>query len=160
MTTQENETPEQSAPAYDFSKLNFKAVYCGKTKRDDNWDCFAWRVSISNGKGKEFSTDFYCGMGHVVKVKGGMGRGVFYDDKKRAYFAPKPPTVEDVMHSLTLDMQAIEQSFYDWCMELGYEEDSRKALATYDQCCNIGRDLRGMFSRQELDAMRAALADY
>lgn len=44
-----------------------------------------------------------------------------------------PPTAEDVLDSLRLDI-AGDESFAEWCANLGYDTDSRKALALFESC--------------------------
>lgn len=45
-----------------------------------------------------------------------------------------PPTREDVLDCLATDCQSAESTFEDWCAELGYDSDSRKAEAIYNAC--------------------------
>jgi hypothetical protein len=44
------------------------------------------------------------------------------------------PTAADVLSCLCSDASAAGQSFEDWCSDLGYDADSRKAEATYKAC--------------------------
>lgn len=46
----------------------------------------------------------------------------------------KRPNVEEVLDCLISDSDALEYTFEDWCLNLGYEEDSIKALKTYEVC--------------------------
>jgi hypothetical protein len=43
----------------------------------------------------------------------------------------KDPTAADVLECLASDMSSAGQPFGDWCADLGYDEDSRKAYATW-----------------------------
>lgn len=45
-----------------------------------------------------------------------------------------PPDIKDVLYSLTMDADAINYDFEEWCSNYGYDTDSRKALATYQEC--------------------------
>jgi hypothetical protein len=52
------------------------------------------------------------------------------------YFSQGPaiehePTVEDVLDCLASDAAGAADTFEDWCAELGYDSDSRKAEQTY-----------------------------
>lgn len=51
---------------------------------------------------------------------------------------PVPPTLDDVMHSLYLDATSVRfgQTFENWCDDFGVSTDSRKALASYEDCRN------------------------
>lgn len=66
------------------------------------------------------------------------------------------PDCEQVVSSLVMDGSAYFDGsrFEDWCADLGYSEDSRKALATFEACQEIGRALTRALSRQELDKLR------
>lgn len=44
---------------------------------------------------------------------------------------PRPPRVEQVLDSLLSDASLIEDSFEDFCSNLGYNTDSRKDYSTY-----------------------------
>ncbi len=46
----------------------------------------------------------------------------------------KPPKIEDILYSLTMDADAIQYEFSDWCDSIGYDTDSIKAKATFDAC--------------------------
>lgn len=73
---------------------------------------------------------------------------------------PIPPPAAGVLHSLILDSSACDQSFSDWCSEFGYDTDSRKALATYEACQQNADKLKKVFSREQIESIRAALEDY
>jgi|SRR5436190_14540955 hypothetical protein len=52
------------------------------------------------------------------------------------YFSQGPaierePTVEDVLDCLASDASGCASTFEDWCADLGYDSDSRKAEQTY-----------------------------
>ncbi len=53
------------------------------------------------------------------------------------------PTVEEVLSCLADDSAYVEDEggFEGWCQELGYDEDSRKAYATYQVCLTQSREL-------------------
>lgn len=72
------------------------------------------------------------------------------------------PALEDVLSSLITDGEPDFQglSFDDWCSEFGYDSDSRKAHATYDACCEVGRRLRRAFTPEELQTLTETLANY
>lgn len=106
--------------------------------KSDNWQETAhhWLVTIG---GQEF--DYYTGSAHVTE-KG----------------TPKKPALDDVLYSLVMDARACEMSFYDLCSELGYDTDSRKALAIYEQCQTNTDKLRK--AGVDIAAERERLADY
>lgn len=113
-------------------------------KKSDDWHqtAFQWLVFIN---GQQF--DYYTGSAHVFKSKHS-----WVEDK------PKPPSLDDVLHSLVMDAEAEEMSFDDWCGNLGYDTDSRKALETYLACQHEARLLRK--AGVNITAERERLADY
>lgn len=136
---------KEQIQAIDTSKLPIKISYVGKTKRDD-WDCYEWRVTITSKSG-EWTTSYYCGLGHVIKGKIGEPK-------------PKAPSVDDVLHSLCMDSSAEDQNFADWCAYLGYSDDSIKSLNIYKQCLDIGRALRKHLGRDVVETLRIQLQDH
>lgn len=60
---------------------------------------------------------------------------------------PIPPTLDEVLDSLRMDWFLASQSFEDFCFELGYDLDSRKAYSLYEACVNIGRQVERLFDR-------------
>lgn len=49
----------------------------------------------------------------------------------------KDPTAADVLDCLLSDANSAEESFEDWCADLGYDSDSRTAERTYKTCQSI-----------------------
>lgn len=108
------------------------------TGKSDDWreTAFHWLVDIN---GQKF--DFYTGSAHVDK------RG-----------KPAKPKLDDVLHSLVMDADACDMSFSEWCSNLGYDEDSRKALDIYIQCQKSADKLRK--AGVNIAAERERLQDY
>ena len=50
---------------------------------------------------------------------------------------------KDVEHCLHLDAKCGEMSFYDFCDELGYNQDSIKDFETYRACMETSHKMRG-----------------
>lgn len=73
---------------------------------------------------------------------------------------PKAPSAASVLYSLVLDSEAGNETFYDWCGNLGFDTDSRKALATYEACQNNSNKLRKLFDRAMIEKLSEALQDY
>lgn len=55
-----------------------------------------------------------------------------------------PPTALDVLGSVFMDAQCGDYSFEEFCSNMGYDEDSRKAEAIWRECGEQGRKLRNM----------------
>lgn len=125
----------------------FSARYVGQTTRD-GWGCYAWRVTLARA-GQQFDTDYFMGLAHATKPK------TKWDTPK-----PKPPTAADVISSLLLDSEALNQSFPDWCDDFGYSSDSIKAFDVYRTCCDTGKNLRRVFTRAQLSELSELVQDY
>jgi hypothetical protein len=71
------------------------------------------------------------------------------------------PTAAEVLACLISDAQSVEsaRSFEDWCGDLGYDSDSRKAEATYKACEATGGKLR-RFLGEDYDAFVIAAEGY
>lgn len=65
-------------------------------------------------RGRRFTFDFW------------QGTGITHD-----------PKVVDCMECLLSDAEAGKQTFEEWCGNLGYDTDSRKAEAIYRQCKSV-----------------------
>lgn len=130
-----------------FNSILFNANG-GQQIKKDNWDCFLWNVSL-NYKGNSMFFNYHTGLAHVTKPK-------------HKLMAPMPikPNLKDVMYAILSDGDALNDNFADWCANYGYDDDSISALNTYNQCCKIGKDLKSLFSNDELEIMREALQDY
>lgn len=147
--------------------VTFSAQLVGATKRDD-WECDEWRVSIKSGRA-DYSEAFYTGVGHRADTAAsrtakaalkGTNRNSVAWKAAEALMAPQAPTAAAFFHSFVLDGSAIDQSFLDWCDEYGYSEDSRKALKTYEACCESGRKIRELFTPAQREELENLLQDY
>jgi len=69
-----------------------------------------------------------------------------------------PPKCDDVLHALINDASAEGEGFSDWCSNLGYDTDSRKALQTYLDCQEIAQKLRK--AKIDIRYERERLQDY
>jgi hypothetical protein len=58
------------------------------------------------------------------------------------------PTSYDALACISGDVNCPD-TFADFCGEFGYEEDSRKALATFKRCAAFGKRLRAFFTETE-----------
>src|SRR5687768_444956 len=69
--------------------------------------------------------------GRFMVVPFSMGKGLGGEE----------PTAETVLDCLASDSSGIESSFEDWCSELGYDPDSRKAERIYNVCRKQAEEL-------------------
>lgn len=70
------------------------------------------------------------------------------------------PELIDVVYSLQMDADTIDYTFESWCNEFGYDTDSRKAEAIYNQCVQIAIKLRQAIGEDGLNKLRDAYQDY
>ncbi len=106
-----------------------------------------WRVEFRNASGFH-SFDYFTGLGLRKK------------HKLSGHVAPVKPTNADVMYSLTLDADAANLNFDDWCSECGLSSDSIKALHTYQTCLETARVLNKYLGRETVQQVREILQDY
>lgn len=92
-------------------------------KRDD-WqkDSFDYRCTLTY-QGRKYSFDFW------------QGRGITH-----------APTVEGVLDCLLSDASLGENTFEDFCGELGYDTDSRKAYAQWKAICNVTKRMKQLLA--------------
>lgn len=58
----------------------------------------------------------------------------------------EPPTVDEVLNCLAMDSASVENSrdFEDFCNELGYDTDSRRAERTYKACVRQAKEMKAL----------------
>jgi hypothetical protein len=157
------------------------AFVCADKKPQDGgypaWEYDKWRVSFTRGAVRE-EQDFKTGIGLRAQPTAAQRQAAWLagltqkdiDTRTiygRRYLAavealrkPQAPRAACVLHSMLLDADLANESFDDWCSSLGYDSDSRKALATYLECQAEGAKLRRLFDSKTLQALREALQDY
>lgn len=119
--------------------------------QNKEWPHFAWNVVI-NGESFSYKT----GIGHAylgkkqkpedVPVNEYRGFLKLRDDSRslgvvNAY--AKAPSQDEVLHALLSDAECGNYSFDEFCDNLGYSNDSLKALDVYRACGEIAKKLRG-----------------
>lgn len=144
--------------------VTYAAHYCGESVRDNDWKCDAWRVTFSRG-GTSMSTDYFTGLGHRAIPKN--VRQPYYVKSSRDFARwtkeeskPVTPHAAGVLHSLTMDASATNESFNDWCSNYGFDSDSFKAFNMYQACCAISKQLAQVFTHAEKTALAELLQDY
>lgn len=84
------------------------------------WDPYShpWRITLRRSR-RQLTVDFYTGP-------------ACYGE----------PTAADVLDCLVSDVRYGEVSFEEFCSDLGYEEDSRRAYATWEKCRELAPRVR------------------
>ncbi len=111
-----------------LEKLNIeaKAQRIGRNTEKDWGERDSWTVELSffGSPTRYMKTEFHMGIGHKGKA----------------------PDVAAVIHSLITDADCVDDcgygtSFKSFCDNLGYSEDSRKALETYLACQKVSQEI-------------------
>lgn len=140
-------------------KLTCSAALLGyepdtSTPKDKRWPHFEWRVKLAIGD-RWHLTEYKTGTGHINKRPPHYSESEWLADRR----APTVPTAAAVLASLLSDAQCAADTFEDFCSNLGYDTDSRKALETYLACQATGTAMR-RFLGEHYQAVCDAAADY
>lgn len=73
--------------------------------------------------------------------------------------AVKAPERSDLIACLLSDASAGSESFEDYCINFGYDTDSRKAYATWLACQTTARDIKFLLGA-DLEMFQEAAEDY
>ena len=71
----------------------------------------------------------------------------------------KAPTKKDILYSFLMD-DVMGLTFNDFCNEFGYDNDSIKALKTYQACEEQTKNFYRLFDEEEREILRELLEDY
>lgn len=137
---------------------------------EDNYDGVAGfhkhYVTIIRGD-KDFSIEYTSGCGNRHHPKTGLepialisGRLTVSQRDSNLETIPNDPTLEDVMYGLMSDSDCVRfgQSFEDFCGDLGYDEDSRKAEGVYKACIKQWKNLERL--GYDMDKLSDLFQDY
>lgn len=131
----------------DLIKINFvgevPSPWGDKTSVVDQWTI---TIKTNNSYTIEIF-NYFTGVGCRKQFKYGVSK-------------PVKPSNSNVLHSLIWDASALNESFENWCDNLGYDSDSIHVFTTYQQCCKIGKQLLNVFTQKEIDNIRELLQDY
>ena len=127
------------------------------------WESLNWEVSLYRRKILILKTDYTQGTAHCPayshpptfpsgKTDPYLQKKAIQDEienGKTAFVTPSGiisrrgtipgPSLVEVCYSLAMDAQSGRESFADFCANLGYDEDSRKAEETWRACADIYR---------------------
>lgn len=156
-------------------ELQFKAVHVGLMLDENLWQHDVWAVVIE-GQMFEFKT----GIGHRkplphAKIK---GTEAYYKYKKlmsgnlkktkenlltaneelKKVSKPNNLNIDDVLYSLIMDAEALELTFSEWCDNLGYDNDSIKAMSIYTACQENAKKLKTFLP--DIEKARELFSDY
>jgi len=147
--------------------------------KEPNYPSLNWKVEVLCSESPILHTGYSQGLAHIPGYKFSSRVSIFDAEvlsnaiqkgrvpmHQQPYIA-KPgkvpePKVEDVLFCLLLDGSADfdAQQFEDWCGDLGYDADSRKAERIYKECLRTGQALRRALGAPAIDKLREAFQDY
>lgn len=147
--------------------IKFTCQYLGERTQEAGHTTDAWicHFTCENG-GEEIWVDFFTGLGlRSAPNKPSDGspaprRNTLMWEELEKTRKPIAPSATSVLHSLILDSQCHYQSFESWCSDFDFDEDSNKALSTYEACQQNGDKLRRIFSSAALAQLETLLRDY
>lgn len=157
------------------AEVTYTATYAGEKKDalgDKGHTMDAWRVSFTlrDSRAAHEKFNYFTGLGHRVdtdmtrmaraRLKGCHPNSIAWQTDVTKQMKPVAPSAASVLYCLLSDGEAIDQSFFNWCDSLGYDTDSRKALATYEACCESGLQLRRVFTSEQREQLANMLQDY
>ena len=121
--------------------IEFEFKYLGllPSENDENWVGDTWEVL---GKG-DFKITFRQGVGN---------RACFYSSRGSSdtIALVVPPSAMDILYCIMLDNPR-DESFENWCADLGYDEDSRRAERIYRACIDQAMMFRRNYPGVDLD---------
>lgn len=131
-----------------LARIHFVSSYPGNDWETGSHDVApAGRRPNIVPRGRTYIVDLLNVRGDVV-LKGGrfqVGSGLTHDDRGREI----APTVDQVLESFWMDASLAQGTFDDFCADLGYDTDSRKALNSYLACQEIASQLNAGFTPGE-----------
>ena len=180
--------PDQDHLVSDFLSNNgfkYKAIWTGK-KLKDGWKYDSWRIVFINTKnGNECAFDYNTGIGHRLECTGykiplkfndylrsvetvtGVGKAYITESKLDksikdilGFTVAILPTQASVLYCLLSDADFGQESFNDFCDNLGYDNDSMQAFKTYQSCMDTTRKISKLFNCVQRQQLADLLQDY
>jgi hypothetical protein len=106
--------------------------------------------------GVSFSRDSYH---FALTIKRGTNSMECEYSMGKAY-GGRNPELSEVLENLLTDTDSVDsRTFEEWCDDMGLDEDSRKALATYELIQKQAEQLAPFFTKQERADLQEMMAD-
>lgn len=182
----EQETLQRAAVRLGLT-VSAKFVPFSQSRSKDQKDCnLNWKVTLQRNGRDIITTDYSAGQGHCPSYKSppkfSTGKVDQYLQRRRitdecengkksrltgsgSRFAlggaPILPDECDVIYALVSDSDVLNYSgFADWCDSLGYDSDSVRARATYDDCLSIALNVKQAFTASEWESLVESCQGY
>lgn len=114
-----------------------------------------YRVTLSRDGKADLGFDFWASIADREAIERVRKANTYIDAEAKRKAAQAKPTAYDVLACISSDIYCPD-NFADFCDEYGYDEDSRKAYATWERCSKFAKELREFFATDE---EREALAE-
>ena len=148
------------------AKITFNIIPAGTGLMRDGWECDGWILQLRKNN-TTCSFEYYTGLGHrkISKIdKLWIDRqyknSINYKHEIAKCSKPSTPEICSIIHSLSIDSQAMNESFINWCDNFGYDNDSLKALNTYNKCCDNAKKYYSVLDSNTRAALETVLQDY
>lgn len=143
-----------------------------------------WKVSVFHNDKLILKTDYTAGNGHCPAYKlpaypnpKAYARNNCIKAECETGFVHRPsptgsgeagatkkritPNEKDVIYALVMDADVLQYNgFKDWADNYGYDSDSIKHKAVYDECLEQAYKLRAALGTEGLEALRESFQDY
>lgn len=134
------------------------------TNADDEWRRAAnrWELTL-HYDGRDLRIPFWQGSGHQIELptRGRMtdvyGWTIKYRTVARGgdvYQYPKAPTLLSVLECLASEVNLGDQLFEDFCADLGYDTDSRKAYKSWEESRDLMLRIRDWLGHEQFEKFR------
>lgn len=148
--------------------IKFEIRFIADMSTDKEWSHDLWQYTFSQfGKAGLFTDQFKTGTGlRQLDKKAYKPSGFEYlhPSRKKLWVSenskPVSPTAASVLYCTILDASALDTSFEYWCADYGYDTDSIRHFNIYQQCCNIGKQMKQVFTNKQIETLREMLQDY
>jgi hypothetical protein len=141
-----------------FFPIKLITKYRGEHKhnKDDKFLMDEWEITLINpSTNKEMIMNYYTGIGlrqyptdkNYKRLRDGRLWDTRFDREETGN--PISPSILNILSIIYID--TVDVSFEDFCMECGYDTDSRKALETYLACQEQTNEFRRTFPGVNLE---------
>lgn len=117
--------------------ISSDAIYEG-VKNEDGWQRHSWKT--------------YLYVDNIQVMESKYGKGLAHSS------AETPDTVEIIV-GMARDSSCHGYSFEQFASEFGYDEDSRKAYAIWEECERIGAIYGNIFTFEEREAIAECISE-
>lgn len=163
-------TEQKVADYLKEQNLFMKVIPMGEGREksgDRDWVFDRWMVQFDRSGANRIESEYKTGLGHRAgppmpsDVRNSNPRSLHYHSWVSTNVRPYAPCAASVLYSLLSEARlGADNTFDDFCSELGYDTDSRRALETYLACQEINTKLQKLFTHNDIERLTELLEDY